>query len=96
MDRQGTLMRTTTTSRVRTMRNAVTFGWLACTLALSDAGARGLRRAALRAGRRDRGDVPGWVLITVMTVALVGLLWAVAKEQILDLFKGALNKAKGI
>ena len=52
-------------------------------------------RARLRASS-DRGDVPGWVLITVMTVALVGLLWAVAKEQILELFKNALNKAKGI
>jgi nitrogen fixation-related uncharacterized protein len=44
----------------------------------------------------ERLSVPGWVLITVMTVALVGLLWAVAKEQILELFKNALNKAKGI
>jgi hypothetical protein len=28
--------------------------------------------------RDERGDVPGWVLITVMTAGLVAALWAVA------------------
>jgi hypothetical protein len=28
----------------------------------------------------ERGDVPGWVLITAMTVALVMLVWGVASE----------------
>jgi hypothetical protein len=32
--------------------------------------------AARRRRRRDeRGDVPGWVLVTVMTAGLVGALW---------------------
>ena len=26
----------------------------------------------------ERGDVPGWVLITLMTAALVVLIWGVA------------------
>ena len=30
------------------------------------------------AARDERGDVPGWVLITVMTAGLVSALWAVA------------------
>src|SRR4051794_26403809 len=29
-------------------------------------------------GPRDRGDVPGWVLITIMTAGLVTALWAIA------------------
>ena len=37
-----------------------------------------LRRLA-RLGA-ERGDVPGWVLITAMTVALVMLVWGVASE----------------
>ena len=31
-------------------------------------------------GRDERGDVPGWVLITVMTAGLVGGLWAFAGD----------------
>ncbi len=31
-----------------------------------------------RARRDERGDVPGWVLITVMTAGLVAALWAIA------------------
>jgi hypothetical protein len=37
-----------------------------------------LRRLARLEG--ERGDVPGWVLITAMTVALVMLVWGVASE----------------
>ena len=32
----------------------------------------------LAAMESDRGDVPGWVLITVMTAGLVTALWSVA------------------
>ena len=35
-------------------------------------------RAALLELRDDRGDVPGWVLITVMTAGLVSGLWVLA------------------
>lgn len=44
-----------------------------------------------RAGtRRERGDVPGWVLITLMTAGLVAALWAVAQDQLVALFERAL------
>jgi hypothetical protein len=44
-----------------------------------------------RAARRlEQGDVPGWVLITLMTAALVAALWAVAEDQLVALFKSAL------
>ncbi|MGI8646547.1 MAG: hypothetical protein ACR2JD_09550 [Nocardioides sp.] len=44
------------------------------------------------ADRRDeRGDVPGWVMITVMTVAIVGGIWAVADEQLTSMLKAALS-----
>lgn len=43
-------------------------------------------------GRRDeRGDVPGWVMITVMTVAIVGAIWAVADDQLTQMLKDALS-----
>ncbi len=43
--------------------------------------------------RRDRGDVPGWVLITVMTAGLVSALWIFAGPALVDLFKQALASA---
>ena len=42
-------------------------------------------------GRRDRGDVPGWVLITVMTAGLVSALWLVAGPALVDLFSSAMR-----
>ena len=35
---------------------------------------------------RERGDVPGWVLVTLMTAGLVSVLWFVAGEALQDLF----------
>ena len=32
----------------------------------------------------ERGDVPGWVLITLMTAGLVTALWVVAKGQLVE------------
>lgn len=41
--------------------------------------------------RNERGDVPGWVLVTVMTAALVMALMAVAEPQLKELLQDALN-----
>jgi hypothetical protein len=52
-----------------------------------------LERRWLHAERRrnDRGDVPGWVMITVMTAGIVGVLWLVAEEQLKTLLSNALD-----
>jgi hypothetical protein len=42
--------------------------------------------------RDDRGDVPGWVLITVMTAGLVAILYKIAGNQLADLLRSALHK----
>ncbi len=39
----------------------------------------------------ERGDVPGWVLITVMTAGLVAALWAVAGPQLSQMLSDALS-----
>ncbi|HJR39272.1 MAG TPA: hypothetical protein VJ819_12905 [Nocardioidaceae bacterium] len=39
----------------------------------------------------ERGDVPGWVLITVMTAGLVAALWAVAGDALSTMLRDALN-----
>ena len=55
--------------------------WRWCTEALVRAGA----------GRDERGDVPGWVLITVMTAGLVTVLWAVAGDVLSQMLTDALR-----
>ena len=44
--------------------------------------------------RGERGDVPGWVLITAMTVALVMVLWGVASEALRDIVTRFLNEVR--
>ncbi len=56
-----------------------------CLLALTD---------ACRKRRNERGDVPGWVLITVMTAGLVAALWAVAGDALSTMLRDALNSVK--
>ena len=41
--------------------------------------------------RDQRGDVPGWVLVTVMTAGLVGALYSLAKPQLSQMLTTALN-----
>lgn len=56
----------------------------------------GLRaRCARFADSDDRGDVPGWVMITVMTAALVVALLAVAAPKLTDAFSHAISSISG-
>ena len=41
--------------------------------------------------RGDRGDVPGWVLITLMTAGIVTVLWAFAGPRLLTILSDALD-----
>ena len=50
------------------------------------------RPAALAA---ERGDVPGWVLVTLMTAGLVVALWAVAGPALAQVFLDAIAKVTG-
>lgn len=45
--------------------------------------------------RDERGDVPGWVMIAVMTAGLCTALYVVAKSQLSDLLTSALRDVTG-
>ena len=47
-----------------------------------------------RARRDERGDVPGWVLVTVMTAGLVMAIWGLADDQLRQMLKDALDSVK--
>ncbi len=62
-----------------------------------------MRRAVdrLSAASRDivddeRGDVPGWVLITLMTAGLVVVIWALAGPALASLFEQAIARVSGL
>jgi hypothetical protein len=46
-------------------------------------------------GGSERGDVPGWVLITLMTAGLVSVLWMVAGDRLETLFTEAIDGVTG-
>ncbi|MGZ4666070.1 MAG: hypothetical protein ACXV5Q_13835 [Frankiaceae bacterium] len=50
-----------------------------------------LRDRLFRAGG-DRGDVPGWVLVTVMSAGIVAALVAVAGDKLRQVFLAAIDK----
>jgi hypothetical protein len=52
-------------------------------------------RAARFAHSDDRGDVPGWVMITVMTAALVVALLAIAAPKLTEAFTHAISSVTG-
>lgn len=43
----------------------------------------------------ERGDVPGWVLVTLMTAGLVLTLWALAGPALSRVFTDALARVTG-
>jgi len=45
-----------------------------------------------RFGRDERGDVPGWVLITLMTAGLVIIIWAIAGPALSTVFQQAISR----
>lgn len=54
-----------------------------------------LGRLQRSATDKERGDVPGWVLITLMTAGLVTILWTLAAAQLQALFTAAMNTVTG-
>ena len=45
-----------------------------------------------RLTREERGDVPGWVLITLMTAGLVIIIWAIAGPALSNVFQQAISR----
>jgi hypothetical protein len=45
--------------------------------------------------RDERGDVPGWVLVTIMTAGLVTMLWRFAGPQLQQMLSNALAQVSG-
>jgi hypothetical protein len=46
--------------------------------------------------RHEAGDVPGWVLITLMTAGLVIVIWGLAGPALSEIFGNAISKVTGL
>jgi hypothetical protein len=45
--------------------------------------------------QNERGDVPGWVLITLMTAGLVIVIWGLAGPALSGVFQQAIARVTG-
>ncbi|CAA9379336.1 MAG: hypothetical protein AVDCRST_MAG21-1396 [uncultured Nocardioidaceae bacterium] len=50
------------------------------------------RWRALSRRRDERGDVPGWVMITVMTIVIASAILAIFQGQVTGFLQETLNK----
>jgi hypothetical protein len=46
--------------------------------------------------RDQRGDVPGWVLVVLMTTGLVTAIWTIAAPRLTAILRNSLDAMNGI
>ena len=46
--------------------------------------------------KNDQGDVPGWVLVVLMTTGLVTAIWTIAAPRLSAILKNSLDSMNGI
>lgn len=46
--------------------------------------------------KKSRGDVPGWVLVVLMTTALVTGIWSIAAPKLTTILRNSLDAMGGI
>ncbi|MGW9629077.1 hypothetical protein ACWGST_00055 [Agromyces sp. NPDC055520] len=55
-----------------------------------------MRKLITRRLADERGDVPGWVLITLMTAGLVIVIWGLAGPALSGVFDQAISRVLGV
>lgn len=45
---------------------------------------------------KERGDVPGWVLVVLMTTGLVTAIWTIAAPRLSTILRNSLDAMNGI
>ena len=50
----------------------------------------------VRKMKDERGDVPGWVLVVLMTTGLVTAIWTIAAPRLSAILKNSLDAMNGI
>ena len=94
--------------RMNSRAEAVGEGVLAITLQVRELavkkGSRYLKKVDLARSRyfkvagtkSERGDVPGWVLVVLMTTGLVTAIWTIAAPRLSAILRNSLDAMNGI
>jgi hypothetical protein len=53
-------------------------------------------RRILKPLASEQGDVPGWVLVVLMTTGLVTAIWTIAAPRLTSILKNSLDAMNGI
>jgi hypothetical protein len=77
---------------MRQVSEKITYMYLRALLRMSQ-----LRRSrAFKAVSDQRGDVPGWVLVVLMTTGLVTAIWTIAAPRLTAILRNSLDSMNGI
>ena len=49
-----------------------------------------------KTSENERGDVPGWVLVVLMTTGLVTAIWTIAAPRLTAILRNSLDSMSGI
>ena len=58
--------------------------------------ARQFKKKLIDSLASERGDVPGWVLVVLMTTGLVTAIWTIAAPRLTSILKNSLDAMNGI
>ena len=102
-DRQKT---TTTTNRKRKkmkvmevisqQQNRIEEFSINLTFKIQESYRRFTKTRAFKAISDQRGDVPGWVLVVLMTTGLVTAIWTIAAPRLTAILRNSLDSMNGI
>ena len=79
-----------------TKMNVLSRAELAMTRTAIEAGRRIQRNRIVKKLSEERGDVPGWVLVVLMTTGLVTAIWTIAAPRLTTILKNSLDAMNGI
>ena len=80
---------------VFTKMNVLSRAELAMTRTAIEAGRRIQRNRIVKKLSEERGDVPGWVLVVLMTTGLVTAIWTIAAPRLTTILKNSLDAMNG-
>ena len=81
---------------VFTKMNILSRAELALTRTAIEASRRIQRNRIVKKLSEERGDVPGWVLVVLMTTGLVTAIWTIAAPRLTTILKNSLDSMNGI
>ncbi|CAN2176438.1 hypothetical protein MCEMRE196_00218 [Candidatus Nanopelagicaceae bacterium] len=80
----------------RRIRESIEELLIEATLRVSGAVKRFTQTRLYKALGDQRGDVPGWVLVVLMTTGLVTAIWTIAAPRLTAILKNSLDSMNGI